>query len=135
MNKIKHFLITGFILLIAFLPALPAAAQLAGRDEVELSPPIGSDILPGGQILEAENIKTSFVFSKLIPFLITYAIRLAVALSVIAIIIGGYQYMTAYGNEEKHKAAQKTITYAVIGLIIAIMAYGLVKIITSLTFI
>lgn len=124
-----------FIIGLLLLSSIPQAfAQVLGKTEVKLTEPVGGDILPGGEILGAKDIKSSFVFSKLVPFVITYAIGLATALSVIALIIGGYQYLTAYGNEEQHKTAQKTITYAVIGLIVTATAYGLVKIITSIKF-
>ncbi|MBN2096136.1 hypothetical protein JW752_01920 [Candidatus Peregrinibacteria bacterium] len=128
MNKLNYLIIT----VIISLSQIPSAlAQGFGRNEVELTPPVGGDILPGGQSLTGD-VETSLVFSKVIPFAIQFLIGLAVALSVVALIIGGYQFMTAYGNEEQHKNAQKTITYALIGLILAITAYGIVKIITTI---
>lgn len=44
------------------------------------------------------------------------------ALSIVMIVIGGIQYMTASGNPEKTKKARHTIVYAVIGLAVAILA-------------
>lgn len=120
------------IIAILFAYSNSAYAQLNTRNQVELSDPVGGNILPGGKILEADNIRESFVFTQLVPFVIGYTIRIAVALSVLAIMIGGYQYMTAFGDEEKHKAAQKTLTYAALGLVLSITAYGLVTIITNL---
>jgi len=104
--------------------------QIKAKD-VELSAPIGQNVLPGGN-LSAENIQTSVIFSKIIPFAIKYAIRLAIAAAVIALIIGGWQYLTAYGDAEKHTTATKTILYALIGLVLSITAYGIVAIITSI---
>ncbi len=43
-----------------------------------------------------------------------------------AIIYGGFQYMTAGGNPEAAANGQKTILYAVIGLALAALAYGIV---------
>jgi hypothetical protein len=108
-----------------------AYAVTVGEKEAVISPPVGKDILPGGNIPAGDDIKESIIFSKIIPFIITYAIRLAIALSVIALIIGGYQFITAYGDTEKHQTARKTITYALIGLVISITAYAIVAIITS----
>ncbi len=134
MKKIKY-LIAGFI--TSFILFISKVSAVTTSKEVVLSNPVGSKILPGGKLLgdkggEGMDIKTSFIFSKLIPFTIKYAIRLAIALAVIALIIGGYQYMTAYGDEEKHKNAQKTITYALIGLVLAITAFGIVSVITKI---
>ncbi len=130
MNRLKNFIITAYLLSFITIPS--ALAQGLNRGEVKLTKPIGGDILPGGNQSLTGDVEGSFIFSKVLPFVITYTVRLAVALAVIALIIGGYQYMTAYGDEEKHKAAQKTITYAIIGLVIAITAFGIVKIITNL---
>lgn len=131
MKKIKLFLSTGLAVFLIRISSV--LAQTSERTSVDLTKPVGSGILPGGQVFQAD-IKTSFFFSRLIPFVIKYTIRLAVAFAVIAIIVGGYQFMTAYGNEEKRTAAKKTITYAIIGLILAITAFGIVKIITTISF-
>ncbi len=106
------------------------AASIYDRDTV-LSPPVGRNVLPGGGI-QAEEVKSSFIFTKLIPFVIDYALKLAIGLSVIVLIIGGYKYMTAYGNTEQQDSARKTLTYAIIGLVLAITAYGIVSIVTSI---
>ena len=47
-------------------------------------------------------------------------------------IFGGYLYITAYGDTEKHERAMRTLTYAIIGLILALTAYGIVAIVTSI---
>jgi hypothetical protein len=110
-----------------------ALAADTKTNEVKLIKPVGGSILPGGQLYQSD-IKSSFVFSKLIPFAIKYLIGLATALAVIAIMIGGYQYLTAYGDAEQHKKATKTITWAILGLILCITAYGIVAIISSINF-
>ena len=48
-------------------------------------------------------------------------------IAVIAIIIGGIRYTTSNGDAGQTKAAKDTILYAVIGLIVAIMAYAIVR--------
>jgi hypothetical protein len=47
------------------------------------------------------------------------------------VLIGGFQIMTAGGNEEKVKEGKSTIKWAVIGYIIILLANGLVLIIKS----
>jgi hypothetical protein len=124
--KPYKFLLAGSILSIAGISS--AFAQ-----QTRLTAPVGSDILPGAQALQGD-VKTSIIFSKILPFVIKFAIQLAIALSVIAIIYGGYQYMTAYGDTEKHQVAQKTILWAVLGLALALTAMGIVQIITRFNF-
>ena len=48
-------------------------------------------------------------------------------IAVIAIIIGGVQYMTSTGDAPKVQKAKNTILYAVIGLIIVILAFVIVN--------
>lgn len=47
-------------------------------------------------------------------------------LAVIFIIIGGLQYVTSSGNPQGTAKAKNTITYAIIGLLIAIFSAGIV---------
>lgn len=46
-------------------------------------------------------------------------------LAVIFILIGGFMWMTAAGNEEKIEKAKKILTAAIIGLIIILAAWGI----------
>ena len=49
------------------------------------------------------------------------------AIAVIMIIIGGIRYATSNGDSGAIKGAKDTILYAVIGLIVAILAYAIVN--------
>ena len=54
------------------------------------------------------------------------------AIAVIMIVIGGLRYVTSNGDSSATKGAKDTILYAVIGLIVAILAYAIVNfVITS----
>lgn len=48
------------------------------------------------------------------------------AVSVIMIVIGGIKYTTSNGNADQTKSAKNTILYAIVGLVVAILAYALV---------
>ena len=67
-----------------------------------------------------------------IPAFTKVVIGAAGATAVLFIIIGGVEFLTAYGNEEKITKGKKTITYAIIGLLIAILSYAIVTIISSI---
>ncbi|MBP9827258.1 hypothetical protein KBC99_02140 [Candidatus Saccharibacteria bacterium] len=47
--------------------------------------------------------------------------------SVIVIIVAGYQYVFSAGNPQSTARAKDTILYAVIGLVVAILAYAIVN--------
>jgi hypothetical protein len=47
------------------------------------------------------------------------------------LIIGGYRYVIAHGNEEQTEAAKKTITGAIIGLVVVLLSFAIVQIISS----
>jgi FtsH-binding integral membrane protein len=40
----------------------------------------------------------------------------------IFIIIGAYQYLTAFGSDERAEAGKKTLTWAIIGLVVIILS-------------
>ena len=50
---------------------------------------------------------------------------------VIVIIVGGVQYMTSSGDAGKVKKAKDTILYAVIGLIVCVLAFAIVNFVIS----
>lgn len=49
------------------------------------------------------------------------------AVAVIMIVIGGFMYVTSQGDSSKTTSAKNTILYAVIGLIVALLAYAVVR--------
>lgn len=56
------------------------------------------------------------------------------AISVIMLIIGGIRYVVSGGDQAAVTSAKNTILYAVIGIVVAILAYALVNfVITSFT--
>ena len=59
---------------------------------------------------------------------IAYALLAAGLLSIIFIFIGGISFITSGGNEDKIKQAVSTIRYAIVGLIITIVAVLIVNV-------
>lgn len=66
--------------------------------------------------------------------IINYILGFSSALAILFIIIGGVQYITSSGNEDKIKVAKKTLTYAIIGLLMVMFALVIVKLIKSATY-
>jgi hypothetical protein len=58
---------------------------------------------------------------------INLAIFLAALVSVVVLIASGYSYITASGDEQKIEKATKTLTFAIVGLVISFIAVLLVR--------
>jgi amino acid transporter len=54
------------------------------------------------------------------------------ALAVIFLVYGAIQYVTSRGDTQAAEKARNTITYAIIGIIIAILAYAIVNVVFNL---
>ena len=63
----------------------------------------------------------------LIKTIINVMLSIAGIIAVIMIIIGGIRYVTSSGEQANVKGAKDTILYAVVGLVITIMAFAVVN--------
>ena len=52
--------------------------------------------------------------------------------TILAIIIGGLRYITSGGNQDQMEGAKKTLTYAIIGFVIIILAYMILTLIDKI---
>ncbi len=62
---------------------------------------------------------------------IQFALFIVGLVAVVFVVIGGYRYIMAGGNEENVKAAKSTIKNALIGLIIVLFAWAIVNVVAS----
>ncbi len=53
---------------------------------------------------------------------IDWLVPIGVVISLVFIIIGGYMWMTSAGNPDKVKQAQGTLTWAILGLVLILLA-------------
>lgn len=64
--------------------------------------------------------------------IITVIISILGIVAVVVLIIGGIGYMTSSGDSTKVKRARDTILYAIIGLVICALAFGIVNFAVSI---
>ncbi|MBR6134253.1 hypothetical protein IKQ38_02110 [Candidatus Saccharibacteria bacterium] len=76
-----------------------------------------------GNGMPADLVGVDGVFTK-ITNTVLYAVGI---ISVVMLIIGGIRYVISGGDSKKVTDAKNTIMYAIIGLIIAILAYAIVN--------
>lgn len=67
----------------------------------------------------------------LIKNVINILLYLVGIIAVIAIIIGGIRYVTSNGDSGATKSAKDTVLYAVIGLVVAILAFAIVNFVVT----
>lgn len=64
---------------------------------------------------------------KLLDVIVTRFAEIAGGLAFIALIIGAWQYLFAGGDESRAEAGKKTITWAIVGIALALLFFAIVK--------
>jgi amino acid transporter len=101
------------------VPALAAAQD---------TPKSFKDVKPE-DTTQTSNITT---FSQLAVRATNIILIVIAALAVIFLVYGAIQYVTSRGDTQAAEKARNTITYAIIGIIIAILAYAIVNVVFNL---
>jgi len=77
--------------------------------------------------------ESQFLQSRLLPALTATIISITGGLSLLFVIVGGLQFLTAFGDEGKMQKGKKMIQYALIGLITGSVSYGIVAAIAAIS--
>lgn len=120
MKKLQSTIITVMAVLgLVAVPLVPAATTFAADSPVDS---IEEGLKgAGGSDANQDDLK------KNIQTVVNVLLFILGAIAVIVIIIGGIRYTTSNGDPGQTKAAKDTILYAVVGLIVAILAYAIVS--------
>lgn len=102
----KQSLIRFGALALGTLAATPAYAQI--------NTAVGSGLAIGNESPE-----------DIVIDLINWILGILALIAVIFILIGGFRWMTAGGNEESVETAKKILISAIIGLVIVLAAWGI----------
>jgi hypothetical protein len=73
------------------------------------------------------NAKPLFGSDGIVTQVINWMLYIIGSLSVIMLIVGGIRYTMSAGNEKSVGAAKNTILYAIIGVVVAVLAYAIVN--------
>lgn len=69
---------------------------------------------------------------ELIATILQYLLGLVAALAVLFIIIGGIRMVTSAGNTSSVTAGKQTVTWAIIGLVVSMLAFTIINVVQSL---
>jgi hypothetical protein len=124
MNKIfkpLSFAVFGAIASALTLSNVQAPLSLAASSAASKAQ-VGVNAVGGGGAPQLEATITTIVNTLL------YAVGIV---AVIAIIVAGLQYILAAGDQAKITKAKDTILYAVVGIVVAALAFAIVTFVTG----
>lgn len=117
-------LISLFILSLFLVPFLVSANNYG----VNPNDPFGMDYIEGNIALGDDDPRT--IAATVINVILT----LLGIIAVVIVLLGGFKWMTAGGNEDKVAEAKKLLGAGVIGLVIILAAWGISKFILNALF-
>ena len=79
----------------------------------------------------ASNLPNDTSVSGFVIKIINIALAVAGLIAVLFLIIGGFRYITSAGNEETAEQAKKIITNAIIGIVVIILSFVIVRVISN----
>ncbi len=129
-NSLKALLAVP-VLAFAFATAVPMAAQAVTADC-----PQGNSVAGGvgagakcaqGTGTQSDLFGPTGIFKKITDVLLF----IIGAIAVIMLVIGGIRYTISGGDQNSVTAAKNTILYAIVGIIVAILAYAIIGFVTG----
>ncbi len=126
--RLKSFFVAGVLLLVV-LPL--AISQPAFADCISDPTSAGCPCALNSSSAACQDLSKQDGLSNILKNATNIVLFIAGALAVIMIIYGSIRFMTAHGNEKQVESARLIVTYSVIGLIIALLAYALVNFVLS----
>ncbi len=117
-KKILSLMLSMFVMAVLVLPVVVSAQNVITANEL------------GIQYGTYTGLGTKDV-RQTVAVIIRTAMGLLGIVAVVIILIGGFEWMTAGGNEDKTKEAKKRIMYGVIGLAIILSAYAIANFVVS----
>lgn len=124
MNKIKRMIVGALI--FAGLAATPLA--IATPAFAAVNPQEQACIGTGGSWNGNACTKAGQAnLTQVVKTIVNVLLYVIGVIAVVVIIIGGIRYTTSGGNAASVSAAKNTILYAVIGLVVALLAYAIVN--------
>lgn len=85
-----------------------------------------------GQGVSIPNPIGPGTFQDLVERIARYLFQIGIPIAVIMILYAAFLYMTAGGSEEKVSKAHKALTYAVVGLAVLFLAWGITSLVKEL---
>lgn len=131
--KMKKSIKTAIVGLLA-VPALALGSIMLAPISVSALDCTGTSIANGAECAKGtDQATTLFGTGGIFQVITNAALFIIGAVSVLMLIYGGIRYTISMGDAKNVEAAKNTIMYAVIGIVVALLAYAIVNfVLTSL---
>ncbi len=116
--------IAGLILSMFAFVLVYATANFLGAKDIPAGATVGNQ-----HVINPLNDDT---FGKLLETMLIGFLQVTGLIAILMLIVGGYRYVIARGDDEQITAAKGTIQWSIIGLVIILLSYVLVR--ATLTF-
>jgi hypothetical protein len=128
-STIKKIILWSIIIGGVISLFIPALVYGAPKPTNPCDGTLGDNCLTGTTSLasgtNSESLtKTIIGFARILTFL-------SAAIAILFIVIGGVRMITSNGNDAQYKSALTSIQYAVIGLVVTVIAYSAISLISA----
>lgn len=127
LNKLRTSLLLMPALVMGLSFVTPAVAHAADCSTDNLSAASGADCAQGNNTPTNLFNGDDSIFKRVVNIMLF----IVGAVAVIMLIFGGVRYVTSGGAQDQVTAAKNTIMYAIIGIVVAILAYAVVNFVIS----
>ena len=132
LRKLKFALASLWVPLLLVLAPVPVLAQDAQQQ-------INNGLCSGANLQFTENpgqcntagTDATTRINRIVHTIVNLLSAVVGIVAVIMIIVGGFRYITSGGNDTSVTAAKNTILFAIIGIVVAFLAYAIVNFVTN----
>lgn len=71
-------------------------------------------------------------FPEIIESTLLWALEISGSIALFALIVGGVMYITSVGDEQKVTTAKKIFNFTIIGLVLILLSYSIIKTLTDI---
>ena len=132
MKKLKLLIATIFAFAFSFAPAALVAgsayaATTQSQDSLCAGASLDASKIGSTTACSSSNANAATNVTNIVKLTINIFSWIIGVVAVFAIIFGGFKYITSGGDSSGVTSAKNTILYAVIGLIVALLAYAIIN--------
>ena len=134
LKKISTLLVLAMLAVLIWAPisanaidAPPGSGGISAFEDVE-------NLAQGGIVSTDTGISGLAELFNRIQNVLGWVFAFALIIGVAMLIVGGIMYMVAGGNEERAGVGIKMVIFAVVGIVIAGLAWSIVAIVNSIVF-